>query len=207
MNYKFILASGSPRRRELMDKIGAEYIIIKSDKDEDMSGHDPRTMVMRLSKMKAGDVSDITVHKITDKVLGDEYKNSVIIGCDTVVAYENKILGKPKDDSDAFRMIKDFQGRSHEVYTGVCLIIMQEGQIAEEINYAVSTRVNVAHMTDEEILQYIATGECRDKAGAYAIQGLFCPYIEGIEGDYYNIVGFPINSIYHELKSRGIDLV
>lgn len=205
-DYKIILASGSPRRRELMNLVGAEYIIISSDKEEDMSGHVPSEMVKGLSKMKAMDVYGKALSKISTGEIGEEYKKSVIIGCDTVVAYGRKILGKPHTSKEAFDMIRDFQGRSHEVYTGVCLLIMENGIISELVNYYIATTVNVSPMTDEEISAYVATGECMDKAGAYAIQGLFAPYIEGIEGDYYNIVGFPINSIYHELRKRDISL-
>lgn len=205
-NYKLILGSGSPRRRELMDRIGAEYIIIKSDKDEDMSGSNPAEVVKRLSRMKAEDVADITIGKIKSGELSTEYSNSIIIGCDTVVAYDNKILGKPHSDDEAFSMIKDFQGKAHNVFTGVCLVIIEDCQIADIRNYSVCTNVHVAAMTDEEIHGYVSTGECLDKAGAYAIQGLFCPFITAIEGDYYNIVGFPINSIYETFKELNIRL-
>lgn len=204
--YKIVLASGSPRRRDLMDLVGAKYIVIPSDKEEDMSGHDPAKMVEGLSSMKAMDV----VTKVQDKIkageLSAEYSNSVVIGCDTVVAYEGKILGKPKDEAQAFDMIRDFAGKAHHVFTGVCLIVLKDGQVSKKVNYHVATAVNVLPMSDDEIHKYIATGETLDKAGAYAIQGRFCPFIESIEGDYYNIVGYPISSIYHELNKLGIQL-
>ncbi|MBO4558957.1 MAG: septum formation protein Maf [Lachnospiraceae bacterium] len=204
--HKIVLASGSPRRRDLMDLVGAKYIVIPSDKEEDMSGHDPAKMVEGLSSMKAMDV----VTKVQDKIkageLSAEYSDSVVIGCDTVVAYEGKILGKPKDEAQAFDMIRDFAGKAHHVFTGVCLIVLKDGQVSKKVNYHVATAVNVLPMSDEEIHKYIATGETLDKAGAYAIQGRFCPFIESIEGDYYNIVGYPISSIYHELNKLGIRL-
>ena len=204
--YKIVLASGSPRRREIMDLVGADYIVIPSDKEEDMSGHEPSTLVEKLSKMKAEDVAAKIKGRVDIGSLSKDYLNSVVIGCDTVVAYEGKILGKPHDEERAFEMIRDFAGRSHHVFTGVCLLILEDGQVKQNVNYSVSTAVNVSPMTDDEIRAYIATGETLDKAGAYAIQGRFCPFIESIDGDYYNIVGYPISSIYHELNKLGIKL-
>ncbi|MCR5432299.1 MAG: Maf family protein [Lachnospiraceae bacterium] len=206
MEYKIVLASGSPRRREIMDLVGAEYIVIPSDKEEDMSGHEPARLVEKLSKMKAEDVASKVKGRIDIGSLSKDYLNSVVIGCDTVVAYEGKILGKPHNEERAFEMIRDFAGKSHHVFTGVCLIVIENGRITQTVNYSVPTTVNVSPMTDDEIRSYIATGETLDKAGAYAIQGRFCPYIESIEGDYYNIVGYPVSSIYRELKKLGINL-
>ena len=201
MKYRIILASGSPRRRELMDRIGSDYICMPSNKEEDMSGHDPKVMVEMLSAMKAGDIADKFVADLT----GPD-SNAVIIGCDTVVAFENKILGKPHSEEDAFSMIKSFAGKAHHVHTGVCILVIENKKIVKKLNYSVSTAVNVVWMTDEEIRSYVATGEPMDKAGAYAIQGLFCPYIDSIEGDYYNIVGYPICSICRSFKELGIDI-
>ena len=206
MEHKIVLASGSPRRRELMDLVHADYIVIPSDKEEDMSGHEPSTLVEKLSKMKAEDVASKVIAKIGDGSLSSDYSSSVVIGCDTVVAYEGKILGKPHTEEKAFEMIRDFAGKSHHVFTGVCLVVIENGQVKNTVNYNVSTAVNVSPMTDDEIRAYIATGETLDKAGAYAIQGRFCPYIESIEGDYYNIVGYPVSSIYHELSKIWISL-
>ena len=224
MKYSIILASGSPRRRELMDRIGSEYICIPSGKEEDMSGHDPRIMVEMLSSMKAEDIADKIINgtlsaddiragmPADDKTalvsaLTSQDSSCVIIGCDTVVAFENRILGKPKNAEEAFDMIKSFAGRAHHVHTGVCILIIQNKQIIKKVNYSVSTAVNVVNMSDAEISCYVMTGEPMDKAGAYAIQGLFCPFIESIEGDYYNIVGFPICSIYKSFKDLGINIV
>ncbi|MBR4725003.1 MAG: Maf family protein [Lachnospiraceae bacterium] len=230
MKYHILLASGSPRRRELMDRIGSAYICIPSNKEEDMSGHDPKVMVEMLSAMKAGDIADKLINgtlecddiksvafenimypgKTRDMFVSELIapdSNAVIIGCDTVVAFENKILGKPKDEDDAAAMIKSFAGKAHHVHTGVCILVIQNKQIIKKVNYSVSTAVNVVNMSDAEISCYVMTGEPMDKAGAYAIQGLFCPFIESIEGDYYNIVGFPICSIYKSFKDLGINIV
>ena len=205
-NHKIVLASGSPRRRELMDMIGAHYIVIPSQKDEDMSCSDPATLVERLAKMKAEDVAQIINDRIKSGELGNEYTDCVVIGCDTVVANNGQILGKPYNDENATKMIQAIEGHSHEVYTGVCILKMSGGEAEACENYSVCSRVHVAHMTDQEISDYVSTGESLDKAGAYAVQGRFCPFIEGIEGDYYNIVGYPVHSIYKTLNELGISL-
>lgn len=194
MKYPIILASGSPRRKELLELIGAEFTIITSKKEEVITGTDPAEVVRELSKMKAEDVAE--------NVKGP----AVILGADTVVAYDGQILGKPKDKADAIRMITSFAGDDHYVYTGVCIIKKEADGSVKNISFAEGTRVTVYPMTAQEIEAYVESGEPMDKAGAYAIQGLFAPYIKGIEGDYYNIVGFPIAGIYQRLKEEGIDL-
>ncbi len=195
--YKIILASSSPRRREIMDQIGAKYTVIPSTKEEKIEDIAPCELVKKLSLMKATDVAE------------NAAPLSVIIGADTVVAFDGKILGKPKDSEDAFRMLSSFAGGFHYVHTGICIIIKNSARASENkiISYSVSTRVKVTPMTEHEIRSYIKSGEPSDKAGAYAIQGLFAPFIESIEGDYYNIVGFPISSVYHTLLDEGIDLL
>ncbi len=199
---KIVLASGSPRRRELLDQIGAEYEVRPSKADETITGTIPAEIVKELALRKGKEVAGY-------------YKEEVVIlSADTVVASEGKILGKPKDDEKAKEMIGKLQGKSHEVYTGVAIIIKQQqkGQkpevlVEKEQVFAVETKVKVTSMSEAEIEQYIRTGEHKDKAGAYGIQGKFAPYIEGIEGDYYNVVGFPISKICQELKKEGITLV
>lgn len=194
MKYPIILASGSPRRKELLELIGAEFKIITSNKEESFTSTDPEEVVKELSKMKAEDVAA--------GVPGP----AVILGADTVVAHNGNILGKPKDKEDAIRMITSFEGDDHHVYTGVCIVRKEADGSVKTISFAEGTRVTVYPMTAEEIERYVDSGEPMDKAGAYAIQGLFAPYIKGIEGDYYNIVGFPIAGIYQRLKEEGIDL-
>ncbi|MBP5159098.1 MAG: septum formation protein Maf [Lachnospiraceae bacterium] len=193
-SYRVILASGSPRRREILGRIGVAFEIIKSDKEEDMTGTDPREMVRRLSAMKAEDVFE--------RVSPGE--KTIVIGADTVVALENEILGKPKDRADAKKMLKDLSGRSHEVHTGLCLIIKDGG--TKKLSFDVTTKVYVDELTDSEIDDYIETKEPLDKAGAYAIQGIFSKYVEKIEGSYLNVVGFPIEQIIKAIKVEGIDL-
>lgn len=198
---KVVLASGSPRRRELLDQIGAEYEVMPSKADETVTEDiSPAELVKELALRKGNEVAA-------------HYKEeTVILSADTVVANEGKILGKPKDDAEAVRMLQSIQGKSHEVYTGVAIIIKKAAAGSKtlcqekKISFAVETKVKVAAMSEEDIQGYIRTGEHRDKAGAYAIQGRFAPYIEGIEGDYYNVVGFPISSICRELAKEGIRL-
>jgi len=194
MKYQIILASGSPRRKELLELIGVEFKIITSNKEEVITSTNPEEVVKELSVMKAEDVAE--------SVSGP----AIILGADTVVAHGGRILGKPKDKADAVDMIASFAGDDHYVYTGVCIIRKEADGSVKKISFAEGTRVTVYPMTKEEIEAYVASGEPMDKAGAYAIQGLFAPYIKGIEGDYYNIVGFPIAGIYQRLKNEGIDL-
>ncbi len=194
MKYQVILASGSPRRKELLELIGVEFKIITSNKEEIITSTNPEEVVKELSKMKAEDVAA--------GVSGP----AIILGADTVVAHKGRILGKPKDKEDAIRMITSFAGDDHQVYTGVCIIRKEADGSVKTISFAEGTRVTVYPMTAEEIGRYVESGEPMDKAGAYAIQGLFAPYIKEIEGDYYNIVGFPIAGIYQRLKAEGINL-
>ncbi|MBO5177352.1 MAG: septum formation protein Maf [Lachnospiraceae bacterium] len=194
MKYQVILASGSPRRKELLELIGVEFKIITSNKEEVITSTNPEEVVKELSMMKAEDVAA--------GVAGP----AIILGADTVVAHGGRILGKPKDKADAVNMIRSFAGDDHYVYTGVCIIRKEADGSVNKISFAEGTKVTVYPMTEEAIEQYVATNEPMDKAGAYAIQGLFAPYIKGIEGDYYNIVGFPIAGIYQRLKAEGIDL-
>lgn len=194
MKYQVILASGSPRRKELLELIGVEFKIITSNKEEVITSTNPEEVVKELSAMKAEDVAE--------NVSGP----ALILGADTVVAHDGRILGKPKDREDAVRMISSFAGDEHYVYTGVCMIKKEADGSVKRISFAEGTKVTVYPMTEEEIVRYVDSGECMDKAGAYAIQGLFAPYIKGIEGDYYNIVGFPIAGIYQRLKEEGIVL-
>ncbi len=201
---KIILASGSPRRRELLDQIGTKYEVRPSQADETITGTVPEEIVKELALRKGKEVAAHYEEEV------------VILSADTVVASEGKILGKPKDDAEAVEMIRGIQGKSHEVYTGVAIIIKRvaadcstESLKLDEkvISFAVETKVKVASMSEEDIRGYIRTGEHKDKAGAYAIQGKFAPYIEGIEGDYYNVVGFPISRICKELSNEGIPII
>lgn len=192
MEYKVILASGSPRRRELLEQIGVSFEIRISDKEEIITSTVPEEVVKELSMGKAEDVA----RHIEGPAL--------ILGADTIVAHKGRILGKPKDIEDAVAMISSLAGDDHEVYTGVCILRKEADQSVKKISFAEKTRVSVYPMTEKEIRTYAESKEPLDKAGAYAIQGRFAPYIREISGDYYNIVGFPIAKIYQKLKEEGI---
>lgn len=192
-NKRIILASASPRRRELMAMAGYEFEIKVSHKEEKYESTAPDEIVKELALLKAEDIAEqeATISEVADLV---------IVGADTVVAHAGKILGKPQSKEDAFQMIKGFQGDKHQVYTGVAIIKFDAECNKTVINDAVKTDVYVNAMTDEEIWKYIETDNVMDKAGSYGIQSGFAIHIEKIEGDYFNVVGLPISYIYEALK-------
>lgn len=194
MKYRIVLASGSPRRKEILAQIGAAFEVIVSDCEEKAESREPEALVKELSAQKAAAVAE--------KVSGA----AVVIGADTIVAFRGEILGKPKDTEDARRMLAMLAGNVHQVYTGVSLILKEETGESRTITFAECSEVDVEAMTARQIAEYVATGEPADKAGAYAIQGKFAPHIRGIRGDYYNIVGLPVAGIYRRLYEAGIDL-
>lgn len=192
-NRRIILASASPRRRELMGMAGYEFEIKVSHKEEKYTSTVPSEIVKELALLKAEDI----VEQETVLLNGEEL---VVIGADTVVAHAGKILGKPKSKEEAFRMIKGFQGDKHQVYTGVAVLKYDGEGNKAIVNEAVKTDVYVNPMTDEEIWKYIENDNVMDKAGSYGIQSGFAIHIEKIEGDYFNVVGLPISFIYEVLK-------
>lgn len=186
---KIVLASGSPRRKELLEQIGVEFTIVKSDILEKVDTTLPPSDIPKeLSRQKAEDVC---------ANLNDE--DVIVIGADTVVSADGEILGKPKDKEDAYKMLKKILGKRHEVYTGVTFSRKSKGEILST-SYSVCTYVDVCDMSKEEIDEYLNTDEPYDKAGGYAIQGIFAKYIKGIEGDFYNVVGLPISLVYENIK-------
>ena len=187
---RIILASASPRRRELMSQAGFEFEIQVSHKEEVYHSTRPDEIVKELALLKAEDIAS-----------QNDTKNCVVIGADTIVSIDDKILGKPRDKEDALSMVRQMQGRTHQVYTGVAIIQFDEAGQKCVTNHAVCTDVVVYPMTEEEMLAYVEDDSIMDKAGAYAIQGEFgAKYIERFEGDYYNVVGLPISYIYQYLK-------
>ncbi len=192
-NRRIILASASPRRRELMAMAGYEFEIKVSHKEEKYVSTEPSEIVKELALLKAEDIAE----QETVILNGEEL---VVIGADTVVAHAGKILGKPKSKEEAFRMIKGFQGDKHQVYTGVAVLKYDGEGNKSIVNEAVKTDVYVNPMTDEEIWKYIENDNVMDKAGSYGIQSGFAIHIEKIEGDYFNVVGLPISFIYEVLK-------
>ncbi|MBO5055486.1 MAG: septum formation protein Maf [Lachnospiraceae bacterium] len=192
-NKKIILASASPRRRELLAQIGMEFQVLPSGAEEKTGNCSPSEMVKELSHLKALD--------IFQKLSGGEQAQSLVIGADTVVALDNNIMGKPGNKENAVKMLSDLQGRTHQVYTGVTLIWQEDkSMVQREISFYEETSVTMFPMTPEEIEAYVATGEPMDKAGAYGIQGKCAAYIKGISGDYNNVVGLPIGRLYQEMK-------
>ena len=186
---KIILASASPRRKELMEMAGYEFEIQVSHKEESYTSVTPDEIVKELSLLKARDIAS-----------QNEKKNLIVIGADTVVAHKGLILGKPESKEHAFQMIRGFQGDKHQVYTGVAILRYDEEGREQIVNHAVRTDVYVNPMNDEEIWNYIEHDNVMDKAGSYGIQSGFAIHIEKIEGDYFNVVGLPISFIYEQLK-------
>ncbi len=184
---KLILASNSPRRRELLTLAGYEYNAVPSDADEITQGMAPSELAVCNARAKSQEVFSR---------LGDD---CVVIGADTVVCVENNIFGKPKDETDAFDMLKRLSGTYHSVITGCC-VISQKG-IRE---FSCESKVKFRNLEDEEIKHYIATGEPMDKAGAYGIQEKASLFAEHFQGDFYNIIGLPVAGLYPILKELGI---
>ena len=203
---RIILGSASPRRRELLEQIGISFEVRVSDKEEVYHSLIPEEIVKELALSKAENVADDLREKQEQvKQISFDKKNNVlldtiVIGADTIVVSDGSILGKPKDEADAVRMIRSLQGRSHKVYTGVAILDYDDEGKRKSVVHAVETEVFVNPMSDEEIREYAATGEPLDKAGAYGIQGRFAAYIERIDGYYYNVVGLPVSYVYRQLK-------
>jgi len=189
-DYRIILASASPRRRELLEQVGIRYECIPSTCEEHSKETEPARVVSELSRLKALDVA---------KQFEGTNENTIVIGADTVVSFGGEIMGKPADEAHAFQMLKKLSGRVHSVFTGVTLVFIKNGKTRYMTLYE-ETKVHVYPVKDEEILEYIKSGEPMDKAGAYAIQGLFSAFIERIEGDYNNVVGLPVSRICKILR-------
>ena len=199
---KVILASKSPRRKEILETLGIPFVITSADTDERSDQTDPALLVEQLSLQKAQDVQSLIASY--DKLR----PNTLIIASDTVVALNGEILGKPKDREDARRMIQGLQNTTHHVLSGIALCYFDaQGNKKSAVSHA-STAVHFGPMSDADIELYLDSGEPFDKAGAYAIQGLAGRWITGIEGDYFNVVGLPVNVMCDLAQSAfGIDLL
>lgn len=182
-SFRLILASGSPRRRELLAQMGYTFEIQVPDVDENVAGH-ARDVVAILSRRKAEAVANTRTE-------------GIVIASDTLVSLDGAALGKPRDAEDAHRMLAALSGRTHEVFTGVTIIDAASGRSETR---AVRTGVRFRALSDDEIDAYIATGEPMDKAGAYAIQGGAHGFVEGFDGSYENVIGFPVDDIREMLK-------
>ena len=213
-NVRLVLASASPRRRELLSQIGLEFTVMPSTKEENAKATEAGALVQELSRQKAEDIweqlsggqgqnPDTDQEQISEETQepnlnGKRQPELLVIGADTVVCCEGKILGKPHSREAAAEMLTALQGRSHEVYTGVTLYSQ-----SETVTFFECTQVEFYPMTEVEISEYIDSKEPMDKAGAYGIQGLGARFVKGIRGDYNNVVGLPIGRLYQELKSHG----
>ena len=213
-NVRLVLASASPRRRELLSQIGLEFSVMPSTKEENAKTTEAGALVQELSRQKAVDIweqlsggqgqnPDADQEQISEKTQepnlnGKRQPELLVIGADTVVCCEGKILGKPHSREAAAEMLTALQGRSHEVYTGVTLYSQ-----SETVTFFECTQVEFYPMTEVEISEYIDSKEPMDKAGAYGIQGLGARFVKGIRGDYNNVVGLPVGRLYQELKSHG----
>ena len=184
---RLILASGSPRRRELLSRMGYTFEICAPDVDEHVTGH-ASDIVFTLAQRKA-------------RAAAERFDEGVIIASDTLVSLDGAPLGKPEDAADAHRMLAALSGREHEVFTGVCVIDAATGKRETR---SVRTGVTFRALTDEEIDAYIATGEPMDKAGAYAIQGGAGAFVSRLDGEFDNVVGFPTEEVGEMLKGFGL---
>lgn len=188
---RIILASTSPRRKELATAMGLDFEIIPSNYEEDMTLKlKPAELVKTLAYGKAKEVAS-------------RFKEGIIIGADTIVVFNNKKIGKPKNEKDAFNMLKSFSGKWQEIYTGICLIDCKSKRIIKDYEMG---RVKFRKMNSNEIKRYIATREPMDKAGAYAIQELGSIFIEKTEGDFFGIVGLPVYKLYNNLRKLGVNI-
>ncbi len=200
MPYRVILASKSPRRRELLAKLGFPYEVIPARGEEEHTGNDFCELAMHLAKQKALEVYEMVNEQ------GDTRTPLLVIGADTIVVYQNELLCKPKDAKDAFRMLSMLSGNTHKVYTGVsfCFHTEDAPDVMQTHTFVECTDVMFEELTAPEIDAYIASGDPFDKAGAYGIQGEFAIHVKGICGDYNNVVGLPIARVYHELRKLNI---
>ena len=181
---KLVLASKSPRRSEILKNAGIKFTVRVADADETIpEGTKPEDAVVFLAARKA-----LAVERADDET---------VLGADTIVVLDDKILGKPKDREDAFNMLSGLSGRVHSVFTGVCAV----GN-GTSLTFAEETKVKFYSLTDDEINEYLDTDEPYDKAGAYGIQGIASKFIQGIEGDYFNVVGLPVSSVYKKIIKK-----
>lgn len=185
---KIILASKSPRRKELLDLLNLDYEIIVSNAEEILE--DNLTIEEQVKKL-----SYIKAKAVFDKTSGDR----IVIGSDTMVVKNNKIYGKPKDEEDAFNMLKELKNTNHKAITGLAILVEKDGKYVEYLDYDMA-EVYFKDMTDEEIKKWINTGKSLDKAGAYAVQDEFIVFIEKFNGNYSTVKGLPIHKVYDVLK-------
>ena len=192
--YQIVLASQSPRRKELLGRLHIPFSVLPAKGEEKIQDGSPETIVMDLAKQKAAEIYGFKQGE------NDREKPLFIIGADTIVVFEGQILGKPQDREHAYEMLRMLSGNTHQVYTGVCLIQENVGSEEVEHYFYEKTDVSFTQLTDEEIWDYIGSGDSFDKAGGYGVQGDFAVYVREIQGDYNNVVGLPVARLYQEMK-------
>ncbi|MBI4680946.1 MAG: septum formation inhibitor Maf [Nitrospirae bacterium] len=186
---EIVLASASPRRKELLEKAGLKFVVDASDFEEDLS-----------LRMSAGRLARyLSCEKA--KAVAEKYNNAIIIAADTIISLDEKVFGKPHTDSVAIRMLNILNGRAHDVITGFTIMDTGDGL---SVSRSVVTKVYFRKLTLREIDTYVRTGEPLDKAGAYAIQGIGAAIVKKIEGDYNNVVGLPVDALMKELRKFGV---
>ena len=189
---KIILASASPRRKEILEITGLKFSVCVSDYEEDLSLKlPPRDLARFLSRKKA-------------ETIAHKYKNAIIIAADTVIVFKNRILGKPHRDKEAGKMLRLLNGRSHSVITGFTILDTGSGK---KLSRSVETKVYFRELSLSEIQAYVRSGEPLDKAGSYAIQGLGAVLVDRIEGDYSNVIGLPLTALCLALRQFGVDVL
>lgn len=190
---RIILASASSRRKQLLEQVGVTCEVIPSQIEEEAQADDPGEYVEMLSSAKAEDIA------------GQMEGDFVIIGADTVVVKDGSVFGKPSSEEEACQMLGELQGNRHEVYTGVTLISVANGEGLID-TFHVRTIVDMMPMTAEQISAYVQSGEPMDKAGGYGIQGKGAAYIRDVAGDFFNVVGLPISTVLSRLENMGVSL-
>lgn len=187
-----ILASASPRRRELLEKIGLRFEVEPSDYEEDThSGAEPHKLAQKISLEKA-------------EAVARKHKNAIVIAADTFIVLGGRVLGKPHTENEARKILETISGKSHSVITGFSIIDTDENK---RLSKSAETRVYIRKLTLAEIDAYVKSKEPLDKAGAYAIQGLGAVIVERIEGDYFNVIGLPLNALTEALKEFGVNIL
>ncbi len=192
---RIILASASPRRKELLTQVGVTFDVIPSTVEEKMMGTTPGEIVESLAFQKAEDVFN--------KLWATTKEDLVVLGSDTIVVCDGMRLGKPEDETDAYRMLRMLSDREHEVYTGVCIMSYINGQ-KKVHTFFECTKVHMYSITEEQAYWYISTKEPMDKAGAYGIQGMGTVFIKGITGDYNSVVGLPVAKVWQYFTQNNI---
>lgn len=189
---KIVLASASPRRKELLERIGLKLEVEPSNYEENISSAtEPHKLAKSISLEKA-------------KLVARNYKNALVIAADTFIVLEGEILGKPTTETEAKRMLEAISGRQHSVITGFTIIDTGNNKV---LSSSVETKVHIRELTSKEIDSYVKSKEPLDKAGAYAIQGLGSVIVEKIEGDYFNVIGLPLSTVTESLKEFGVHIL